>query len=173
MNKLLSMTFLLTLPLSAMAASTVQFHSVAGQHPMKCTGNFGQSGLLVKTGYTDEELKKGIPCEAADFDGNGTNDIWVSKCDTNLKCPATVVLMKKNEVLKAVAVQPETLMTVLFLGPGTSHLYLKDLGCKFPKKGALVQVGEGDGSANIIYTLKADSSGFVKFSECHNVESVD
>lgn len=85
----------------------------------------------------------------------------------------SVVLMKKSDVLKAISVQPEILMTILNLGPGFNHAGLKDLGCKFPKNGALVKMGEGDGNANIIYTLKADTSAFAKFSECNNVESVD
>ncbi|MES2526643.1 MAG: hypothetical protein V4598_06125 [Bdellovibrionota bacterium] len=166
-------SFLIFYSISSMAASTVQSASKAGQHPLTCTGNFGQSGLLQNVGFTEEDLKKGIPCEISDFDGNGSNDFWFTKCDAKLKCPATVVLMNKVDVIKAISVQPEVVMDVLNLGPGFNHASLKDLGCKFPKNGALIKMGEGDGNANIIYTLKPDLSGFVKFSECDNVESVD
>lgn len=173
MNKIIITFVAIITSFSTMAASTVQFASKAGQHPFTCSGNFGQSGLLQKVGFTDAELQKGIPCEVTDFDGNGSSDFWFTKCDANLKCPATVVLMNKMDVIKAISVQPEILMDVLFLGVGTNHAGLKDLGCKFPKNGALIKMGEGDGNANIIYVLKADKSGFEKFSECNNVESVD
>ncbi len=85
---IISMSFLIFYSISAMSASTVQSASKAGQHPLTCTGNFGQSGLLKNVGFTEEELKKGIPCEVSDFDGNGSQDFWFTKCDASLKCPA-------------------------------------------------------------------------------------
>ncbi len=163
--------FILSFP--SFAASTVQYSSKAGQLPLTCTGSFGQSGLLQKVGYTEADLRKGIPCEVADFDNNGSNDIWFAKCDSSLKCPAAVVLMNKQDVLKVVQVQPEILMEVFTVKDRRVHGLLKDIGCKVPTTGALVKMGEGDGNMNVIYTLKKDKSGFEKFTECQNVESVD
>ena len=160
------MTAILFFSSSVSAVSTVQFASKAGQHPFTCSGNFGQSGLVEKVGFSEAELRKGIPCEIADFDGNGSSDFWFWKCDKKGLCSMLSVLMNKNDVLKSVVVPAGEMLEVY-----TKQLYpgrrtLPGVGRKFPAVDVLVKRGKKEDETHIIYKLKPDASGFEKHSEC-------
>lgn len=156
----------LLISFTASAVSTVQFASKAGQHPFTCSGNFGQSGVIEKVGYKDAELRKGIPCEIADFDGNGSNDFWFWKCDQKNQCSMMAVLMNKNEVLKPIVVPAGDILEVFTAQPYPGRKELAGVGCKLPKTDVLVRRGKKADDTHIIYKLKADVSGFEKHSEC-------
>ena len=164
--KTMMTALLFVLSFSASAVSTVQYFSKAGKRPYTCSGNFGQSGLLQKIGFSDKELQKGIPCEVADYDGNGTPDIWFKKCDSNKLCPSTFVLMKKNEVLKTIYLELEEDIRPIYEGSGFQGPDLKALGCKMPSQGSLVKFADEKVKSHVIYALNQEASDFEKISEC-------
>jgi hypothetical protein len=150
-----------------------QTDAEAGRHPFHCKGQFAQPNLLKEIGYEDKDLLKGAPCQMVDFDGNKSLDYWFFKCSPDLHCDSKVILMDHANILKSVNVQPKIPMEILLVKENAGHAGLKDLGCRFPPNGALLQPGEGDGNDNIIYTLNKDKTAFTEFSRCTNVESVD
>lgn len=135
---------------------------------MDCTPKVNQKNLFLELGYTDSQ--QNIPCVEGDFDSNGSNDYIVYKCDdASVICKGKAVLMNKGNVLKAFLI-PRLPGTELFKASIKSPEYLKDFGCKLPLKDSLVEVGDGDGRYNKIYTLEKDQ--FVLFSSCQTVETL-
>lgn len=179
MKVFVSMLSLSLFVFAAHAAETkIQFtkdakKAAAGQNPYTCKGEFSQADVLKKMGSSDKELAAGLPCEKADFDGNGSPDFFFQKCDANLRCSSVVVLMQKEKFPKAVDLKQDSILEVFAPKQKLPHGGLKDLGCKIPKVGALVQTGEGDGNENIIFTLNKDQTGFTEFTRCSNMEGGD
>jgi len=155
---------LLSVSFICLGQSTVQYLEKAGQRPGKCSGSFGQSGLITYTGYKDKELQIGIPCELADFDANGSNDFVFSKCDRKMSCKLSVVLMNGNQVLNSVALTSEVPMYVypLVKSIGFNFPDLRKSGCKLPPVDTLVK----NAKPYAVFALKNDLSAFEKVSEC-------
>ena len=146
-----------------------------GLDKFKCKGKFTKPGLLDDIGYTDQDLAKGVTCRMADFDGDGSLDYWIYKCNSSLTtCKSKVIFVKKNEVDRVVPVDrnldgPD----IFYVNKREDFGYLKTFGCKLPSSDTLIELGDGDGRENRIYIFDQKKNKFLDFSHCTTVESAD
>ncbi len=141
-----------------------------------CKGEFSRKSLLSDMGYSDKNIADpGVPCRMADFDGNGTPDYWIYKCNLDFtSCQSKVLFMTGNAFTKSSAVptldDPQVFTVKADELTTEVAATLKKFRCMLPKVDALVNLGPADSSWNTIYVYDKVKNSFLKFSQCQTTE---